>query len=132
LEELREDSLHRAIVIQHQRARWHDKFIKKNKFKDGDWALLFDSRFKDFREKFRSRWLGPYDIDIVYDNGAIKICIMDEDKIPLMANGHRLRLYHQPLSKESFLTKISNGWPDNDLEVVQDKQVLTGSSSFFS
>jgi hypothetical protein len=51
-------------MIQHQRDKWHDRFIKKNKFKAGDWALLFDSRFKYFRGKFHTRWLGPYDIDI--------------------------------------------------------------------
>jgi hypothetical protein len=104
-------------VIQHQRARWHDNFIKKNKFKARDWALLFDSRFKDFKGKFCTRWLGPYEIDTVYDSGAIKLCTIDEDKIPLMANGHRLHLYHRPISKESFFRKIANGWLDNDLEL---------------
>jgi hypothetical protein len=47
LDELGQDSLHRATVVQHQRARWHDNFIKKKKFKAGDYALLFDSRFKE-------------------------------------------------------------------------------------
>jgi hypothetical protein len=50
--------LHHTTIIQHQRAQWHDKFIKKKKFKVGDWALLFDSKFKDFRGKFHTRWLG--------------------------------------------------------------------------
>ena len=97
LDELRQDSLHQATMIQHQRDKWHDKFIKKNKFKAGDWELLFDSRFKDFRGKFCTRWIGPYDIDTVYNSGAIKLQTIYEDKIPLMANGHRLRLYQYPL-----------------------------------
>jgi hypothetical protein len=59
-------------------------------------------------------------------SGAIKLCTIDEDKIPLMANGHRLRLYHRPLSKESFLRKIANGWPNNDLELIQEERIPTG------
>jgi hypothetical protein len=54
LDELRQASLHHTTIIQHQRAQWNDKFIKKKKFKVGDWALLFDSRFKDFRGKFHT------------------------------------------------------------------------------
>jgi hypothetical protein len=118
LDELRQASLHHTIVIQHQRAQWHDKFIKKKKFKVGDWALLFDSKFKYFRGKFHTRWLGPYEIDIVYDNGAIKLHTIDDERTPLMENGHMLRLYHRPLSKEAFLKRITSGWPDNDLEIV--------------
>jgi hypothetical protein len=51
---------------------------------------------------FHTRWLRPYEIDIVYDNGAIKLHTIDNERNPLMENGHRLRLYHKPLSKESF------------------------------
>jgi hypothetical protein len=65
-------------VIQHQRVRWHDKFFKKIKFKVGDWTLLFDSKFKDFRGKLCTKWLGPYDIDTINDSGAIKLHTINE------------------------------------------------------
>lgn len=35
-------------IVQQQRAKWHDKFIKNKKVQKGDWALLYGSRFKDF------------------------------------------------------------------------------------
>jgi hypothetical protein len=64
-------------MIQHQRAKWNDKFIKKKKFIARDWELLFDSRFKDFRGKFCTIWVSLYEIDIIYDSGAIKLCTID-------------------------------------------------------
>jgi hypothetical protein len=60
-------------VIKHERDKWNDKFIKKNKFKARDSSLLFDSRFKDFEGKFCARCLGPSEIDTIYDNGAINL-----------------------------------------------------------
>jgi hypothetical protein len=82
----------------------------------------------NFRGKFHTRWLGPYEIDIVYENGAIKLHTIDEERTPLMENGHRLRLYHRPLSKESFLKRITSGWPDNDLEIVNKGGTLLNDS----
>jgi len=118
LDELRQATLHHTIIIQHQRAQWNDKFIKKKKFKVGDWALLFDSRFKDFRGKFHIWWIGPYEIDIVYDTGAIKLHTIGNERTPLMENGHGLQLHHKPLSKETFSNRITSTWPANDLEIV--------------
>jgi hypothetical protein len=48
LDEIRQEAVQQTTLIQQQRAKWHDKFIKKKQFKVGDWALLFDSKFKYF------------------------------------------------------------------------------------
>jgi len=48
LDEIRQEVVQRTGLVQQQRAKWHDKYIKDKKFQDGDWALLFDSKFKDF------------------------------------------------------------------------------------
>jgi hypothetical protein len=82
--------------------------------------LLFDSEFKDFRGKSCTQWLGPYEIDTIDDNGSIKIHNIDYERTPLMENGHKLRSYHRPLSKEAFLKRITSGWPDNDMEIVNN------------
>jgi hypothetical protein len=86
--------------------KWHDKFIKKKVFQKGDWALLYDSRFKYFKGKLCTRWLGPYEVEIIFDNGTVKLTTIDDSQISLLVNGHRLRLYHQPLSKDSFLSHV--------------------------
>jgi hypothetical protein len=102
-----QDAIQRTILVQNQRSKWHDKFIKKKHFQLGDWALLFDSRFKIFKGKLTTHWLDPYEVDTAYDNGAIKIKTIDDGQVSFVVNGHRLRFYHNPISKEDFLQVMS-------------------------
>jgi hypothetical protein len=69
----------------------------------GDWALLFDSKFKIFKAKFTTHWLGPYEIAEVYDNGSVKLQTIDDEASSFTVNGHRLKLYNKPVNKEDFL-----------------------------
>ena len=62
LDEIRLFALQNTTLIQQQRAKWHDSLIKNKVFHEGDWALLYDSRFQDFPGKLQTRWLGPYEI----------------------------------------------------------------------
>ena len=71
LDDIMQDVIQRTILVQYQRSKWHDKFIKKKHFQPGDWALLFDSRFKTFKGKLTTQWLGPYEVVTVYDNGVV-------------------------------------------------------------
>ena len=57
------------MLIKSQWNQWHDKFIKQNQFNTGDWELLLNSRFKNFKGKLTTRWLGPYEVVIDFDNG---------------------------------------------------------------
>ena len=80
--------------MQEQRIKWHNRFIKNKVFQKGDWALLFDSKFKYFKEKFTTHWLGPYEIEQIFENGAVKIKTIDEASISFFFNGHRLKVYN--------------------------------------
>ena len=102
LEEKRLDAIQKTTIIQQQRLQWHDKNIKNKKFQKGNWALLYDSRFKEFQGKLRTRWLGPYEVDTVFPNGIVRLLTIDDSRTPLLVNGHRLRLYQQPISQEDF------------------------------
>ena len=62
IDEIRQDAIQRTVLIQNQRTKWHDKFLKKKTFEEGDLALLFDSRFKHFKGKLTTRWMRPYEI----------------------------------------------------------------------
>ena len=57
LDEHRLQALLHTEVVQLQRKIWHDKNIKEKQFQEGDWTLLYDSRYKDFKGKLRTRWL---------------------------------------------------------------------------
>ena len=51
LDEIRLSALQHTVLIQQQRAKWHDALIKEKIFHKGDWALLYDSRI--FQENSR-------------------------------------------------------------------------------
>lgn len=102
LDEKRLDAIHQTTMIQQQRTRWHDKTIKQKQFQKGNWALLYESRFENFQGKLRTRWLGPYEIDVVFPNGTVRLLTIDDNRTPLLVNGYRLRPYQRPISKEDF------------------------------
>ena len=51
--------------------------------------------------------MGPNKIEIIFDNGVVKLTTIDEAHTPPIANGHQLRIYHQPTSRDSFIKHIS-------------------------
>ena len=85
--------------------------------------MLYDSRYKDFKGKLRIRWLGPYVIEKWHDNGSMQIRTIDADAIPLLVNGHRLKVYKRPLSKQEFIDGI------NKTVMVVEKVSASTSSS---
>ena len=86
-------------VVQLQRKVWHDKNIKEKTLQEGYWALLYDSRFKYFKGKLMTRWLGPYTVEKCFDNGAFQIRTIDKEGIPLLFNGHIIKIYKNPFSR---------------------------------
>jgi hypothetical protein len=68
---------------------------------------LFDSRFKIFKGKLTTRWLGPYEVVTMFDNGDIKIKTIDDEHVSFVVNGNILKLYHKPISIEDFMQVMS-------------------------
>ena len=69
--------------------------------------MLYDSRYKDFKGKLRTRWLRPYTVEKCNDIGLVLIRTIDEEAIPMLVNGHRLKIYRKPLSKQEFIENLS-------------------------
>jgi len=88
LDEKRLDAIHQTTLVQQQRTRWHERTIKQKQFQKGDWALLYDSCFENFQGKLRTRWLGPYEVDVVFPNGTVRLIIIDDSRTPLLVNGY--------------------------------------------
>ena len=78
LHEFRVHALLHTEVVQLQRKIWHDKNIKKKQFQEGNWEFLYDSRYKDFKGKLRTRWLRPYVVERCHDNGSVQIRTIDK------------------------------------------------------
>ena len=96
LDEIIQDSFQHTDLIQQQRAKWHDIYIKKKKFKEGYWGLLYDSKFNNFKGKFNTHWLGPNEIEKIFDNGSVWIKTIDDGNVTLLVNGHKLKIYQKP------------------------------------
>ena len=107
LDEQRLQALLHSEVVQIQRKIWHERHLKEKQFQKGDWALLYDSRYKYFKGKLRTRWLEPYIVEKCNDNGSVLIWTIDEEAIPMLVNGHRLNIYRKPLSKQEFIENLS-------------------------
>ena len=85
--------------------------------------MLCDSRYKYFKGKLRTRWLGPYVMEKCHDNGSMQIRTIDAEVILLIVNGHRLKFYKKPLSKQEFIDGI------NKIAMVVEKVLATTPSS---
>jgi hypothetical protein len=81
LYEIRHDAIQQTALVQQQRKRWHDEFIRKEQFKPSDWDILFYSKFKNFKGKLSTHWLGPYDIEMIFEKGPVWINTIDKDQV---------------------------------------------------
>lgn len=59
--------------------------------------------------------MGPYEFDTMFDNGTIKLITIDDAHTPLLANGHRLRLFHCPTSRDFLIRQF---FDDSSFEVI--------------
>ena len=60
--------------------------------------------------------MGPYEIEAIFENGAMKIKTIDDQPTSFTINGHWLRLYHKPTSREEFTHQIQQ---QSDMEWVE-------------
>jgi Integrase core domain/Integrase zinc binding domain len=93
LEELRQGAYENAKIYKERTKNWHDKHIIRREFKVGDLVLLFNSRFRLFPGKLKSKWSGPFQVQRVFPHGAVEI--WSERTGSFKVNGQRLKVYNQ-------------------------------------
>jgi len=103
LDEIRRDVVQQNILVQQQCKKLHDKSIQNKQFQPGDWVLLYNSRFKHFKGKFHTHWMGPYEVVKVFENGAVEIKTINRRNFVFPVNGHSLKVYFEPLTKGDFI-----------------------------
>ena len=88
---------------------WHDKRILRRQFQVGNLVLLFNSRLQIFPGKLKTRWYGPYQVQKVYEHGAVEI--WSEKSGTFKVNGQRLKHYiaGEPIGegKTTFLSEVN-------------------------
>jgi transposase InsO family protein len=105
LVELEEDrfvaKFHQQVQKEREKA-YHDRNIKKKAFKQGDLVLVYDSKFIKHPGKFRTHWLGSYQIDHVTEGGVAQLKTLKGEWKEGLVNGSWLKLYyHNQLPRKS-------------------------------
>jgi hypothetical protein len=89
----------RIIAVFHQEVQkardksWHDRHIKRKKFKEQDLVLVYNNKSFQHPGKLRMNWLGPYEVKTITDGGVVHLKDLGGTKIKRMINGSRLKLY---------------------------------------
>jgi hypothetical protein len=88
--ELDED---RFIVGFHQQVQkerekdYHDRHIKKKAFKQGHLVLSYESKFMKHPGKFRTHWLGPFEVVYVTEGGVAQLKTLNGEWKDGLVNG---------------------------------------------
>ncbi|KAL3690876.1 hypothetical protein R1sor_004527 [Riccia sorocarpa] len=94
LEEDREQSKSDVTTIQQKRKENHDKRIRKIDVKDKDLVLLYENRHIKFPGKLHLRWMGPYRVTKVFDNGSLQLADLEGNPLAARVNGWRVKRYY--------------------------------------
>ena len=73
LEKIRNETYESALIYKERSRAFHDQQISSKTFEVGQKVLLYQSRFKLFPGKLRSRWIGPFIVTHVFPYGAVEI-----------------------------------------------------------
>nr|GEY53574.1 reverse transcriptase domain-containing protein [Tanacetum cinerariifolium] len=92
LNELRDQAYENSLIYKERTKKLHDDKIKNRIFNVSDQVLLFNSRFKIFLGKLKSRWSSPFTISEIYLYGTAKL--IHPDGCNFKVNCHRLKHYH--------------------------------------
>ncbi|XP_014511517.1 uncharacterized protein LOC106770208 [Vigna radiata var. radiata] len=95
LEEMRHHAYDYSKSYKEKVKFYHDKKLVKKVFHPGQQVLLFNSRFKLFAGKLKSKWSGTFTIKDVKQHGAVELIdpSFDDPQRSWVVNGQRLKHY---------------------------------------
>jgi len=70
-----------------------------------------------------TRRLGPCIIEKCHENGFVQIRTIDEEGIPFLVNGFRLKMYNNNLTREEFINTLKA----QNLDVINNKDAFNPS-----
>ncbi|CAM8917246.1 unnamed protein product [Rhodiola kirilowii] len=112
LEELRLEAYEGQTDYKARTKLYHDKFILRRSFEEGQQVLLFSSRLKFMPGKLKSRWTGPYTVIKVFNHGTLELESM-EDGRRFNANGQQVKHYHGEVNLITQKYDLSHPWDPN-------------------
>ncbi|CAM8962919.1 unnamed protein product [Rhodiola kirilowii] len=109
LEELRLEAYEGQTDYKARTKLYHDKFILRRSFEEGQQVLLFSSRLKLMPGKLKSRWTGPYTVTKVLNHGMLELESM-EDGSRFNVNGQRVKHYHDEVDLTAQKFDLTRPW----------------------
>ncbi|KAL3694004.1 hypothetical protein R1sor_007655 [Riccia sorocarpa] len=94
LEEDRDKAKEDTAAIQRKRKEHHDKKIRKHDVHEKDLVLLYDNRHIKFPGKLHLRWMGPYRVTKVFENGSLQLADLEGNPFATRVNGWRVKRYY--------------------------------------
>ncbi|XP_074283880.1 uncharacterized protein LOC141608422 [Silene latifolia] len=130
LEEFRLDAYESSRIYKEKTKKFHDKAILRKEFKVGDLVLLFNSRFKLFSGKLKSKWSGPFTVVRVFPHGSIKISDGDQ---AFKINGKRLKHYiaGAPIMKNEEELVVATARQTEDSDILVDRVDVAAQLQLF-
>jgi hypothetical protein len=101
LEEIRKAALERTIEQQDKRKQKYDRKLPPDHgIQEGGLVLLYDNRHKDFPGKLHTRWMGPFRVNQVFENGSLQLENLQGQWLDTRVNGSRVKKYTTAPSSE--------------------------------
>src|SRR5450759_4855007 len=101
LEEAREEALNQTLEVQTKRKEDFDaKLPKEHGIQTGGLVLLYDNQHKDFPGKLHTRWMGPYRVTEVLQNGSLQLEDLQGNWLDTRVNGSRVKQYQPESSSD--------------------------------
>ncbi|CAM8934386.1 unnamed protein product [Rhodiola kirilowii] len=112
LEELRLEAYEGQTDYKARTKLYHDKFILRRSFEEGQQVLVFSSRLKLMPGKLKSRWTCPFTITKVFNHAAVELESSDDGR-KFTVNGQRVKHYHGEVNLITKKYDLSHPWDPN-------------------
>ena len=101
LEETRTEALERTIAVQAERKEKFDaKLPYSHGIQKGGLVLLYNNRRERFPGKLHTRWMGPYRVAELFENGSLQLEDLQGNWLETRVNGSRVKQYRPEVSTE--------------------------------
>ena len=113
LEEIRREALEQTISVQAERKEKFDaKLPWSHGIRKNGLVLLYDNRREKFPGKLHTRWMGPYRVVELYENGSLQLEDLQGNWLETRVNGSRVKRYQPDVStEEDEDTRLEEGQP---------------------
>ncbi|XP_075101840.1 uncharacterized protein LOC142177267 [Nicotiana tabacum] len=105
LDEFRYHTFKITRIYKERMKMMYDKNILERNFKPGDVVLLYNSRFKLFLGKLKSRWSRPLRVVEMHPVGAVEITSKDGSQ-KFKVNGKRLKHYQGMVKEDKVISTM--------------------------